>query len=169
MGWTAGIQFPAGVRFSLLHSVQSGSGAHPASYPLGTGGSFPGGKTAGAWSWPPPPSAEVKNGWAIPPLPHMSSLHSDLSTGTTLPLPYILMNKANLHVRIVAFTKPWGTQILILWICGSIGQNVTDLNKLSRFQLTHHYQLPHLRHTSVPLNAVIPQDLQNKQNSIRFL
>jgi hypothetical protein len=28
---------------SLLHVVQTGSGAHPASYPLGTGGSFPGG------------------------------------------------------------------------------------------------------------------------------
>jgi hypothetical protein len=43
-GWTAGVQFPArGKRFSLLHSVQTGSGAHPASYPMGTGGgSFPG-------------------------------------------------------------------------------------------------------------------------------
>jgi hypothetical protein len=27
---------------------------------MGTGGSFPGGKAAGAWSWPPPSSAEVK-------------------------------------------------------------------------------------------------------------
>jgi len=26
--------------------------AHPASYPVGTRGSFPGGKAAGAWSWP---------------------------------------------------------------------------------------------------------------------
>jgi hypothetical protein len=26
--------------------------AHPASYPMGTGGSFPGGKAARAWSWP---------------------------------------------------------------------------------------------------------------------
>jgi hypothetical protein len=33
---------------SLLHSVQTGSGAHPASYPMGTGGSFPGDKAAGA-------------------------------------------------------------------------------------------------------------------------
>jgi hypothetical protein len=32
-----------------LHRVQNGSGAHPASYPAGTGGSFPGGKVAGAW------------------------------------------------------------------------------------------------------------------------
>jgi hypothetical protein len=33
---------------SLHHRVQAGSGTHPASYPMGTGGSFPGGKAAGA-------------------------------------------------------------------------------------------------------------------------
>jgi hypothetical protein len=32
----------------LLHSVQTGSGAHPVSYPMGTGGSFPGDKAAGS-------------------------------------------------------------------------------------------------------------------------
>jgi hypothetical protein len=34
--------------FSLYHRVQTGSGAHPTSYPMGTGGFFPGSKTAGA-------------------------------------------------------------------------------------------------------------------------
>jgi hypothetical protein len=34
--------------FSLHHRVQNGSGAHPASYPMGTRGFFPGGKAAGA-------------------------------------------------------------------------------------------------------------------------
>jgi hypothetical protein len=34
--------------FSLHQCVQNGSGAHPASYPTGTRGSFPGGKAAGA-------------------------------------------------------------------------------------------------------------------------
>jgi len=29
-----------------------GSAAHPASYPIGTGGSFPGGAAAEAWRWP---------------------------------------------------------------------------------------------------------------------
>jgi hypothetical protein len=38
--------------FSLNHLVQTGSWAHPASYPMGTRSSFPGGKAAGAWSWP---------------------------------------------------------------------------------------------------------------------
>jgi hypothetical protein len=32
--------------------VQNCSGAHPASYPMGTRGSFLGGKVAGAWNWP---------------------------------------------------------------------------------------------------------------------
>jgi hypothetical protein len=34
--------------FSLLHSVQTGSGAQPASYAMGTGGSLFGGKAAAA-------------------------------------------------------------------------------------------------------------------------
>jgi hypothetical protein len=43
------VRFPAGAEnFSLHHRVQNGSGAHPASYPMGTGGSFPGGKEVGA-------------------------------------------------------------------------------------------------------------------------
>jgi hypothetical protein len=39
-----------GQEFSLLHVVHPDCGAHPASYPMGTGGSFPGSKAAGAWS-----------------------------------------------------------------------------------------------------------------------
>jgi hypothetical protein len=38
--------------FSLLYSIQTDSGAYPASYLMGTGGRFPRGKAAGAWSWP---------------------------------------------------------------------------------------------------------------------
>jgi hypothetical protein len=34
--------------FSLHHRVQNDSGAHPASYSMGTRGSFPGGKAVGA-------------------------------------------------------------------------------------------------------------------------
>jgi hypothetical protein len=52
-GWTAWVRFPTGSKdFSLLHRVQTGSGAHPASYVMGTGGSFPDDKEAVAWSWP---------------------------------------------------------------------------------------------------------------------
>jgi hypothetical protein len=43
------VRFPEGAgSFSLHHRFQNGSGAHPASYPMGTRGSFPGGKAAGA-------------------------------------------------------------------------------------------------------------------------
>jgi hypothetical protein len=43
------VRFPAGAgNFSLHRLVQTGTGAHPASYLMGTGGSFPGGKAAGA-------------------------------------------------------------------------------------------------------------------------
>jgi hypothetical protein len=43
------VRFPTGARsFSLHRRVQNGSGAHPASYPMSTRGSFPGGKAAGA-------------------------------------------------------------------------------------------------------------------------
>jgi hypothetical protein len=43
------VPFPAGAgNFSLHHRVQNDYGAHPASYPIGTRGSFLGGKTAGA-------------------------------------------------------------------------------------------------------------------------
>jgi hypothetical protein len=48
-----------GQSLSLPHSVQSCSRTHPASYPVGTWGSFPMGKAARAWSWHPS-SAEVK-------------------------------------------------------------------------------------------------------------
>jgi hypothetical protein len=48
-----GVRFPAGAKyFYLLHNVQTGSGAHSASYPMGTRGCFLSGKAAGAWSWP---------------------------------------------------------------------------------------------------------------------
>ena len=57
---TPGIESRWGARFSA--SVQTGPGAHPFSYTMGTG-SFPGGKTARAWCWPPTPifSAEILN------------------------------------------------------------------------------------------------------------
>jgi hypothetical protein len=44
-----GVRFPAGARdSSLLHSVQTGSDAHPDSYTMGTEGSFPTGIAAEA-------------------------------------------------------------------------------------------------------------------------
>jgi hypothetical protein len=48
-GWTARFRFPTGKSdLSLLHSAQTCCVDHPASYPMNTGGSFPGGKGAGS-------------------------------------------------------------------------------------------------------------------------
>jgi len=48
-----GVRVPAGAgNFSLHHRVQTSSGPHPASHPMGNKGSFPAGKAAGTWSWP---------------------------------------------------------------------------------------------------------------------
>jgi hypothetical protein len=59
--------------FSLLHRGQTGSGAHSASYPMGTGGDSRGIKRPGREANHSPSSAEVKNGGATPPLSHTPS------------------------------------------------------------------------------------------------
>jgi hypothetical protein len=51
-GRGVGVPVPVGVRFFSYPRRPDRSGAHPASYPMGTGGSFPGGKAPEAWSWP---------------------------------------------------------------------------------------------------------------------
>jgi hypothetical protein len=59
-----GDRSPAGVKdFSSILCVQTGSGAHPASCPTGTGGPFPGGKDRPGRDvyHSPPSSAEVVN------------------------------------------------------------------------------------------------------------
>jgi hypothetical protein len=46
--WMARARFPAGARdLHLLHTIQTSSMAHPASYPSDTEGSFSGSKAAG--------------------------------------------------------------------------------------------------------------------------
>jgi hypothetical protein len=72
-GWRAEVRFPTAQDFSL-HSVQTDSGAHAASIPVGYMELFPRGvKRQGREAdHSPPSSAEVKNGGAIPPLPYMS-------------------------------------------------------------------------------------------------
>jgi hypothetical protein len=63
-----------GKRFSLLHSAQTGSGAHLAPYTMRNVSFLRWVKRQGLESDHSPPfSAEVKNGGAIPPLPRTSS------------------------------------------------------------------------------------------------
>jgi hypothetical protein len=57
------VRSPTGAEdFSSSLCVQTGSGAHPASYPMGTGGPFPGDKVRPGRDadHSPPSSAEVK-------------------------------------------------------------------------------------------------------------
>jgi hypothetical protein len=61
-------------RFLPLHNVQTGSGAYPASYAMGTGDLFPGVKLPGREAiHSPPASAEVKNDRVMFPFPNTSS------------------------------------------------------------------------------------------------
>jgi hypothetical protein len=51
--------------FSLHHHVETGSGAYPTPYSMGTRGFFPGVKRPGREAdRTPPSSAEVKNAWS---------------------------------------------------------------------------------------------------------
>jgi hypothetical protein len=65
------VRFPVGVgKFSPHHRIQTGSRAHPASYPVGTGNTFPGGKGQGCEAGlSPPSSAEVKEYVELHPHP----------------------------------------------------------------------------------------------------
>jgi hypothetical protein len=69
MGWMIGVRFLAWAgNFSLRHPVQNGTGDHSTSYPMGTRGSFPGGKATEGVKLPThlhlvPKS---KNAWSYP-------------------------------------------------------------------------------------------------------
>jgi hypothetical protein len=73
--------------FPLPHAVNTGSGVHPASYPMGTVGCLPGVKRHGFQAvYSPPTSAEVKKTWIYKSSPHMFSWRSAwLSTEATSP------------------------------------------------------------------------------------
>jgi hypothetical protein len=92
--WDSRVQFliVAG-NFSLHHHVQNSSGAHPASYPMGTRALFLGVKQLGCEAdHSPPSSAEVKNVWSCTSTPQyafMAWCSVKKSTGITLPLPQL--------------------------------------------------------------------------------
>jgi hypothetical protein len=79
MGWTtegSELESRYGQEFSILQIVQIGSGVHPTSYPMVTGGFSPGGKRPGREvDHSPPASAEVKIMWiytSAPPYAFMA-------------------------------------------------------------------------------------------------
>jgi hypothetical protein len=85
----------------------TGSGAQPA-YPIGTRGSFPGGKTAGAWSWPLSSiqSRGQRKRGAIPPLSQYASMAwcsvkkaRELNLYLYLTLPYLTVSYLSLNIH----------------------------------------------------------------------
>jgi hypothetical protein len=65
-----GVWVLMGQEFALLHVVQTGSEAHPTSYPMGTGDSFPRVKRPGCEAdHSPPTNAEVKKTWTYTSTP----------------------------------------------------------------------------------------------------
>jgi hypothetical protein len=75
VGCTTGIRFSAEAKdISVLHRVETDSGAHLFSYPISTGALSPEVKRPGREAdHAPPSSADVKNGGAIPALPNIFS------------------------------------------------------------------------------------------------
>jgi hypothetical protein len=104
-----GIGFPAGAEnFSLHHRVQTGSGAHPASYKIGTRGSFPGCKAAGREAdHSLPSSAEVKNAWNYNSTPPISLRGTQLK------------HRDNFIVKLSVFTNLYEAKKLT-FMCGRV-------------------------------------------------
>lgn len=85
--WTSGVLFPAKARNVLLHSAQTGSGAHPTSYAMDIHGSFLVSKAVGEWRTALLSNAEVKNVGDVPFFHSVLCLYGAVlnyrSTGTT--------------------------------------------------------------------------------------
>jgi hypothetical protein len=101
------VRFPAGVgNFYLHHRVQNGSGARPASYPMRTRGSLPGGKA----DLSPRSSAEVKVRGAVPTLSQYAFMvwcSVKKSTGTlTLPLPLLFLGPYRISQKLLLISVP---------------------------------------------------------------
>jgi hypothetical protein len=98
------VRFPAWAgNFPLRHHVQTGYGAQPASYPMGTGVSFSGVKRPGCEAdHSPPSSAEVKNAWSYTSTPQYVFMewclvkHRDNFT-----LPYITLDTITAYRNLV--------------------------------------------------------------------
>jgi hypothetical protein len=89
-GWMTGVQFLIGVRdFYLMLSVQTGSGVHPGSYPMGTGVCFPWDTAASVVKLtthlPLVLRSRMVDQYIHSPIHLHGMVHNELSTGTVLP------------------------------------------------------------------------------------
>jgi hypothetical protein len=83
------------------HRVQTGSEAHPASYPMGTRGSFHGGKAAGAWSW------SLTSIQCLHSPIHLHGVVLSWSTGTILPHHKNVRGNGGITPRILNLGTRW--------------------------------------------------------------
>jgi hypothetical protein len=90
------------VRVWFFTHVQTGSGVHPASCTMGTG-SFRGGKTAGAWCWPPTPF-QRRGHERVQPYLYPPSRPVQACNWTALPL-YIYVIKKSLCTWCLQYKK----------------------------------------------------------------
>jgi hypothetical protein len=89
-GWTTGVRFSVGARDFFLHSIQTGSGVHQASYPIGTGTLSPGVKRPGRESDHPHlvPRSRMMALYLHSPLRLHGVVLNQLNKGTTLTLSF---------------------------------------------------------------------------------
>ena len=118
--WGIVVWFPAEVRDSLLHAIQTGPGAHTASYSVGTRGSFPWAIVAGSWSWQSPTlSTGVKNECSSTFTPPCDCLAYNW---TAFPLPfssYTVVLQIGFHEDSNVVNVSWlmlnGLKVCICW------------------------------------------------------
>jgi hypothetical protein len=126
-GWTAGLRIPAGVKISSAAQRPNLLWGPPSLLFNGYRRLFPRGinRPGREADHLPPSCAEVKNGGAIPPLPHISSWHS----------AWLIKYRDNFTLYLYLFT-----------VCISGGR---------RFQIRHPGASPYrTRHTEVPVDEV---------------
>jgi hypothetical protein len=134
-GWTTEFDSRLARDLSLLQSVQTVSGAHPSSYPMGTGRVM---RARCEAHHSPPSSVEVKNGGAIPPLP--VSIHgmvlNQLSMRTTLPCLYRTPYDFNLQKQCTDPRNDYScyTKCAILYLSLSARQTPLDCKDVSRLR-----------------------------------
>jgi len=95
-----GVRIWERARRSLLYqNMQTDSGAHPTSWAMGIGGSFPEGKAAEARGWTISCIVDVKNGWCYSSIPPIC-LHGVCRKNFTNMWSYSMV-MYNLYVKLV--------------------------------------------------------------------
>jgi hypothetical protein len=119
-----GVRSPVGAKyFSSIPCVQTGSGAHPASCPMGTGGPFPGGKAR------PGPLTPIRYRGQAPPW-------------RVAGLLYFKYRKKAVFIKRTYFTLPPTYSIVTKQNVGNIRINLKFSQERNNFCFSDHFYLP---------------------------